>query len=193
MTPQTFGQFKDNIPESQEYLTLNFTPSSTPQRQQRWQNYGLSADFLGDYFSTFFPSEDVPESSINLKDTVKATVSYIANELLENAVKYSVPSPHSPISIALHLFDQDIIFKIANYADQAVAQKYQDFVQRLQSADIGELYTQQLEKTALGEGESSMGILTVIHDYAAQGGWRFEPLIDNPTVSKVTVMMHLVV
>jgi hypothetical protein len=193
MTMQTFGKFKDDIPESQEYLTLNFTPSSTPQRQQRWQNYGLSADFLGDYFATFFPGEDVPESSINLKDTVKATVSYIANELLENAVKYSVPSTHLPISITLHLFDQDIIFKIANYADRAVAQKYQEFVQKLQSADIGELYTQQLEKTALGEGGSSMGILTVIHDYAAQGGWSFEPLVDNPAVSKVTVMMHLVV
>jgi hypothetical protein len=193
MTMQTFGQFKDDIPESQEYLTLNFAPSSTPQRQQRWQNYGLSADFLGDYFATFFPGEDVPESRINLKNTVKATVSYIANELLENAVKYSAPSTHLPISITLRLFDQDIIFQVTNYANEAVAKEYQKFVQTLQSADIGEFYTQQLEKTALGEGGSSMGILTIIHDYSAQGGWRFEPIADTPTMSKVTVMMHLVV
>jgi hypothetical protein len=193
MTTQTFGQFKDDIPESQEYLTLNFAPSSTPQRQQRWQNYGLSADFLGDYFATFFPGEDVPESSINLKNTVKATVSYIANELIENAVKYSAPSTHLPISITLRLFDQDIIFQVTNYASEAVASKYRKFAQTLQSADIGELYIQQLEKTALGEGGSSMGILTIIHDYSAQGGWKFEPLTDNPTVTKVTVMMHLVV
>jgi hypothetical protein len=193
MTVQTFGQFNADIPESQEYLTLNFAPASTPQRQQRWQNYGLSADFLGDYFATFFPGEDVPESSINLKNTVKATVSYIANELIENAVKYSDEAASLPISITLRLFDQDIIFQVTNYASQAIAQQYQQFVQTLQSADIAELYLQQLERTALGEGGSSMGILTIIHDYSAQGGWKFEQLTDNPTVSKVTVMVHLAV
>ncbi len=193
MTTQTFGQFKDDSLESQEYLTLNFAPSSTPQRQQRWRNYGLSADFLGDYFATFFPGEEVPESAINLKDTIKASVSYIANELIENAVKYSDESTHLPISITLRLFDKDIIFQVTNYADQAVAQRYQKFVQTLQSTDLAELYTRQLEKTALGEGESSIGILSIIHDYSAQGGWRFEPLIDCPTISKVTVTMHLVV
>lgn len=193
MTTQTFGQFKDDNLESQEYLTLNFAPSSTPQRQQRWQNYGLSADFLGDYFATFFPGEEVPESAINLKDTIKASVSYIANELIENAVKYSDESTHLPISITLRLFDQDIIFQVTNYATQAVAQRYQQFVQTLQTTDIAELYTQQLEKTALGEGGSNMGILTIVHDYSAQGGWRFEQLVDRPTISKVTVTMHLIV
>jgi hypothetical protein len=193
MTTQTFGTFRDDIPESQEFLTLNFTPSSTPERQQRWRNYGLSADFLGDYFANFFPGGDVPESTINLKDTIKATVSYIANELLENAVKYSDESVLLPVSITLRLFDQDIVFQVTNYANQAVAQQYQEFVQTLQTADIDELYTQQLEKTALGEGGSSMGILTIIQDYAAQGGWRFERLMENPSISKVTVMMHLVV
>jgi hypothetical protein len=193
MTTQTFGTFRDDIPESQEFLTLNFTPSSTPERQQRWRNYGLSADFLGDYFANFFPGGDVPESTINLKDTIKATVSYIANELLENAVKYSDESVLLPVSITLRLFDQDIVFQVTNYANQIVAQQYQEFVQTLQTADIDELYTQQLEKTALGEGGSSMGILTIIQDYAAQGGWRFEQLMENPSISKVTVMMHLVV
>jgi hypothetical protein len=193
MTTQTFGTFRDDSPESQEFLTLNFAPSSTPERQQRWRNYGLSADFLGDYFANFFPGGNVPESTINLKDTIKATVSYIANELLENAVKYSDESVLLPVSITLRLFDQDIVFQVTNYANQAVAQQYQEFVQTLQDADIDELYTQQLEKTALGEGGSSMGILTIIQDYAAQGGWRFEQLMENPSISKVTVMMHLVV
>jgi hypothetical protein len=193
MTVQTFGQFNDAPLESQEYLTLNFTPSSTPERQQRWRNYGLSADFLGDYFANFFPGADVPESTLNLKETIKATVSYIANELLENAVKYSDESILLPISITLKLFDQDIVFEVTNYANQAVAAQYQQFVKTLQSADIDELYTQQLERTALGEGGSSMGILTIIQDYSAQGGWRFEQMMDNPTVTKVTVMMHLVV
>jgi hypothetical protein len=193
MITQTFGLFLDEIPDSQEYLTLNFAPTSAPLRQQRWRNYGLSADFLGDYFAAFFPGDEVPESAINLKDTVKSTVSYIANELLENAVKYSDGSVNLPISITLRLYNQEIIFQVTNYANQSTAKQYQQFVQEIQSSDLDELYTQQLEKTALGESGSSMGILTIIHDYSAKGGWKFEPLIDNPTVSRVSVMMHLVV
>jgi hypothetical protein len=193
MTTATFGQYLDAIPESQEFLTLSFALASAPQRQQRWRNYGLSADFLGDYFAAFFPGDAVPDSAINLQDTVKATVSYIANELLENAVKYSDESASLPITITLHLYDHAIIFQVTNYANQPTAKRYQQFVQEIQNSDLDDLYTQQLEKTAMGEGTSCLGLLTIIHDYAAQGGWKFETLTDNPTVSRVSVMIHLIV
>jgi hypothetical protein len=192
MTMQTFGQFRDETPVSQEYLTLNFSPAATPQRQRRWKNYGLSADFLGDYFAAFFPGDAVPDSLINLKDTVKASVSFIANELLENAVKYSDGSINSPISITLYLYEQEIIFQITNCAAPAVAEKYQKFLQEIQSSNLEELYLQQLEKTAMeGEG-SSMGILTILHDYPTKGGWKFETLPDGSSTYRVTVMIYLV-
>ncbi|NJN38779.1 MAG: ATP-binding protein, partial [Acaryochloridaceae cyanobacterium CSU_3_4] len=136
MTMQTFGQFLDDIPDSQEYLTLNFAPTSAPQRQQRWHNNGLSADFLGDYFATFFPGEPVLNSEIDLKGTVKATVSYIANELLENAFKYSDELANLPITITLRLYDREILFQVTNYANQAMAQHYQAFVQKIESTDL---------------------------------------------------------
>ena len=40
-----------------EYLQLGFQPSSVPLKQ-RWRNNGLSADFLGDYVTTFFPRDE---------------------------------------------------------------------------------------------------------------------------------------
>jgi hypothetical protein len=193
MTIQTIGRFLEAIPESQEYLTLNFALGSTPQRQERWRNYGLSADFLGDYFSAFFPRTEVIENSINLKDTVKASVSYIANELLENAVKYSDASVDLPISITLRLYNQEMIFQVTNYSSQTIATAYQEFVEAIQFSDLDTLYIQQLEKTALGEDGSHMGLLTILKDYSATGGWKFEPLLDAPTVSRVNVMVHLVV
>jgi hypothetical protein len=193
MTDRTFGQFFDRIPDNQEYLTLNFSPTSAPQRQQRWRNNGLSADFLGDYFAAFFPGDPVPESAIDLHDTVKAEVSYIANELLENAFKYSDPSASLPISITLRLYDREIIFQVTNYADGATAKRYEEFVRQIESTDLEELYTQQLEKTALGEGSSCMGILTILHDYSAKGGWKFERASDNPNAIRVSVMISLVV
>jgi hypothetical protein len=189
-TEQTFGAFLGELPASEEYLTLNFSPSSAP-RKRRWSNYGLSADFLGDYFAAFFPGDEVPDSKINRRDTVKAAVSYIANELIENAVKYSDEQANLPISITLYLYEQEIIFQIINYANPAMVEKYQAFIQQLLNSDPDEFYTRQLEKAAVGMGESNMGLLTMINDYSARFGWKFQPVGIIPGVIRVSVMARL--
>jgi len=184
---QTFGHFLDPIPPSDEFLTLNFS-LSTQSRNQRWRNYGLSADFLGDYFSTFFPGD---AQGANAKETVKASVSYIANELLENAVKYSDSSLNLPISITLRLYPEQIIFEVVNPASPTLVDVYQKFIQLFLKSDLGDLYLKQLEATAAGLGESHMGILTMIHDYDAQFGWRFVPINDQSGGVWVTVRSTL--
>lgn len=186
---QTFGNFIQ-VPASEEYLTLNFSPSAAA-RKRRWGNYGLSADFLGDYFAAFFPGDELPDSKINQRDTVKAAVSYIANELLENAVKYNDDLANLPVSISLHLYERQIIFHVINFANSAIAQKYQAFVEVLLASDLDEFYMSQLEKTAMGEGGSSMGVLTMMNDYSAQFGWQFQTLESIPNVIKVDVMVYL--
>lgn len=187
---QVFGHYLETLPAGEEYLTLHFSPTSTP-RKKRWSNYGLSADFLGDYFAAFFPGDEVPDSKINRKESVKATVSYIANELLENAVKYSDEITNLPISISLHLYEQAIIFQVINHAQAAAVEKYQQFIQELLHRDLEELYTQQLEQTALGAGESHMGLLTMMNDYSAQFGWKFETLAEPAGISRISVIAHL--
>ncbi|MBM0741127.1 ATP-binding protein [Phormidium sp. CLA17] len=187
---QTFGDFIQQVPSSQEYLTLNFSPTAAA-RKQRWRNYGLSADFLGDYFAAFFPGDTLPDSKINQRDSVKAAVSYVANELLENAVKYNDDSTGLPVSISLHLYERQIIFHVINFADSASAEKYQAFVQVLLTSDLDEFYMTQLERTATGEGGSSMGVLTMMNDYSAQFGWQFQTLESMPNVVKVDVMAYL--
>lgn len=188
--PQQFGIFPDAMPQSEEYLTLNFSPTSVP-RQERWRNYGLSADFLGDYFSTFFPGDPDPTQAINRKETVKASVSYIANELLENAVKYSDAIANRAIHITLYLYEQEIIFQVVNCANQADVQRYQTFIQTLLNSDLDELYMQHLERSALGSGESHLGLLTMVQDYAAQFGWHFEPVVETPDLIEVKVTVRL--
>jgi hypothetical protein len=189
-TAQTFGTFLTEVPASDEYLILNFSPSSAP-RNRRWGNYGLSADFLGDYFSAFFPGDERSESKINPRETVKATVSYIANELIENAVKYTDEAAGLPISIALYLYEHEIIFRATNYACQASVEKYQHFVQEFLNSDPDDFYSAQLEKTALGSGESSMGILTMSNDYGAKFGWMFQGHETNLDIVQVVVMARL--
>ncbi|MGB8699370.1 MAG: hypothetical protein WCD18_08145 [Thermosynechococcaceae cyanobacterium] len=187
---QTFGTFLTEVPTSDEYLMLNFSPSSAP-RKRRWGNYGLSADFLGDYFSAFFPGDEISDSKINRRETVKAAVSYIANELIENAVKYTDEVTGLPISITLYLYDQEIIFFVTNYSNQKSVEKYQNFIQNFLNSDPDQFYADQLEKTALGHGESSLGILTMSNDYGAKFGWMFQGYELEPNISKVVVMVCL--
>ena len=54
---QIFGPFTERKDDDSEYLKIGFSPTSIPI-QQRWRNNGLSADFLADYLSTFFPGDD---------------------------------------------------------------------------------------------------------------------------------------
>lgn len=187
---QTYGEFTPSISASDEYLTLHFSPSTTP-RKQRWRNYGLSADFLGDYFAAFFPGDTLPNGQLNRREVVKAAVSFIANELLENAVKYSESIGDHPITITLYLYKQKIIFHVLNFSDRTTAHRYQQFVEHLTQSDPDALYTEQLEQTALGTGNSCIGILTMINDYAAKFGWQFQALDQNSEVVQISVVAFL--
>lgn len=184
---QVFGEFLEEIPVSNDYLTLNFSLTSEA-RKRRWEHNGISADFLGDYFAAFFPGDATSENKINRKNTVKSIVSYIANELLENAVKYSDRSTNLPISITLYLYEQELIFHVTNYAHETTVEKYQDFIRELLDSDPDELYTRQLEKTALGTGESNIGLLTMINDYSARLGWKFDRLQQDSKIFLVNVI-----
>lgn len=188
-TVRIFGEFLEEVPAGDEYLTLHFSPSTAP-RKRRWSHNGLSADFLGDYFAAFFPGDLVRDSKISQKDSVKGAVSYIANELLENAVKYSTDAAGLPITISLFLYDRQIIFQVVNYASPAAVDKYQQFIRAMLNADMDEFYTQQLEKAALGDG-SNMGILTMINDYSAHFGWKFSPLEAEPELIQVSILVRL--
>ncbi len=87
--PEIFEAFQEcGDVAALESLLLRFSPSLLPP-QQRWRNNGLSADFLADYVTTFFPKDEADPASAERQSTVKGAVNYIANELLENAMKYS--------------------------------------------------------------------------------------------------------
>lgn len=187
---KVFGRFIEPLPLTYEYLTINFSPISG-SRKEKWRNNGISADFLGDYFASFFPTSGEDSQDNYKREEIKSTVSFIANELLENSMKYSFQTFPLPVSISLHLYDQELIFVSINHAQLAVVEKYQDFIHEIVTSDIDELYTRQMEKAATGQSGSSMGLLTMINDYDAELGWKFESSPDNPNILQVSIMVRL--
>src|ERR1700755_2273803 len=98
--------------EEREYLTLAFSPGSAPLRT-RWRNNGLSADFLGDYVTTFIPAME-GLAAVEKQNEIKHAVTYIANELLENAMKYHARDADVPIKIHLELTSDQVIVSVSN-------------------------------------------------------------------------------
>ena len=188
---QTFGDFVELLAGDGEYLKIGFHPSSIPL-QQRWRNNGLSADFLADYLSTFFPGEDL--ASAERQSQIKDAVGYIANELLENCMKYSHASKQHLVSIEMFLEPGAITLYTSNGIEPTRIEPFQKFIRRLLSEDIDALYTEQLERNADDDdagSASGMGFLTMMSDYGVKIAWNFSTPTQPGNEVAVTTMVRM--
>lgn len=191
---QVFGEYLEQLSSINEYLIISFSPSSL-SLEQRWRNNGLSADFLADYFSTFFICVNNKASSLDKSIKIKSAVSYIANELLENAMKYSNSLSSCPICVQLCLNGDSIVFQVTNSLTNSNVVKLQNYIEKFTSSDPEELYLKQLEKNALDEDnmDAGLGFLTMKQDYGAKLGWKFEAFRRDPKEITVTTMVQLAI
>ena len=172
---EVYGQFEELRPgPDSESLNLSFWPGYVPLKQ-RGRNNGLSADFLGDYVTTFFPLDDNEPATRQRQAEIRGAVSFVANELLENAMKFHDETQPEPITISLCLHKDQVVFHESNGSSSHAAAGFRAFVARLIESDPGELYMQQIEENAVSERSAGLGYLTMINDYGATLAWRFEP------------------
>lgn len=184
-----FGNFAERDVRDAECLELRFSATSIPLRQ-RWQSNGLSADFLSDYLICFFPGENT--ESADRREAAKSAVSYIANELLENAMKFTHAPSDYPVTIGMHLDRKQLRFYVTNSVDAEAEQSLRAMIQRLLTEDTNELFIKQLESSGEGRGSGpGVGYLTMIHDYGAELAWKFEPYEGDSRVMKITTLVKL--
>jgi hypothetical protein len=183
------GNFTERDMRDAECLELRFSATSIPLRQ-RWRNNGLSAGFLSDYVICFFPGEDT--DSAGRREAAKSAVSYIANELLENAMKFTHAPSEYPVTIGMHLDRNQLRFYVTNSVDAEAEQCLRTTIQRLLTEDTNELFIKQLESSGDRRGSGSgLGYLTMINDYGAELAWKFEPYEGDSRVKKVTTLVKL--
>jgi hypothetical protein len=188
---EIFGSFIDQFPPEHDSLELTFTPSSRPIKQ-RWRNNLLSAHFVADYLSSFLPVDEQDTIREKRIKQSKGAVSYVANELLENAIKFNNDDAHYKVKFGIHFIGESEVTAVifaSNSVNQEAANKLKEFIQQMLGSDPNELYLQQLEKSAESESETSgLGLLTMINDYSAKIGWKFEPKSDSDTIVLTTVV-----
>ena len=187
---QIFGEFTDDFSDRSEFLVLGFSPS-TLSIQQRWKTNSLSADFLGDYVKNFFPGDTT--AALSKQTEIRFAVCFVANELLENAMKYSDLNADQPINLEVHLFSDRLLFLSKNSLPQPSIANFQSFLQDLTTGDVSEMYFNQVEKSAENDdsGSSGLGYFTMIMDYEAVLGWRFEQVENDVTVVSTMVQLPL--
>src|SRR6476469_5048823 len=167
---EIFGDFQDELPISEEYLIMGFSPSSASLKQ-RWRNNGLSANFMADYLMVFLPVSDDNAVAIARQEEIKSAISFIANELLENAMKFNDYSSLRPIVVQLQLFQDRVVLLVTNAVEPDTVEIFKTLIQEIITSDPSEMLIRQLEKNADAKTDSGVGLLTMINDYGAQVGW----------------------
>ena len=185
------GEFIDEFPPEHDSLELTFTPSSRPIKQ-RWRNNRLSAHFVADYLSSFLPVDAEDASSEKRVKQSKGAVSYVANELLENAIKFNKDDINYKVKFGIHFIGEQEVTAVifaSNSVNAEGADKLKEFIKEILASDPNELYLQQLEKNAESESDTSgLGLLTMINDYSAKIGCKFEPRAESDTIAVTTVV-----
>lgn len=191
---ELFGDFISTFPPEHDSLELSFTPSSRPIKQ-RWRSNRLSAHFFADYFINFLPVDDnEPNQEQRIKES-KSAVSYVANELLENAMKFNDSSSNYKVRFGIHfLNDIDSVTAVifaSNSIKPGGEDKLRAFITELLASDPQEMYVRQIEKSTEESGSSGLGLLTMINDYTAKVGWKLETIQQESLIVAVTTMAQI--
>jgi hypothetical protein len=189
---EVFGEFIEEFLPHGHFLELNFS-SRHQQNPQYWHNNRLLAYFIADYVGNLL--------TIDQKDRIEEirnTLSYVGNELLENAIKFNVDNKNNLLKLGIYLLE-DIELRAVIYTENLTlaqqVEKYQAFINSLLTQDTNELYIQQIETTASqADNEASgLGLITLVNDYAVKLGWRFKSAPIDSEMITVTTMAQLIV
>ncbi len=192
---QIFGDYINVLPPDRDSLELSFT-SSSEDIKNLWKNQRLSAHFLANCFINFLPlDENNPEEEQRIKEA-QGSISYVANELIENAVKFNLETASHQVKLGIYFLENPELVAVifaTNTVDKAQAEAFQVFIKKLLGSDPQELYINQVEASANDNTstQSGLGFLTMINDYQARLGWKFEPLPTLPDIIAVTVMAQV--
>ena len=196
--PEIFGVFREDLPiaSEEEFLQIGFAPTSKPI-ENRWRNHGLSADFVAHYLSTFVPiSDEIPENA-ERQAILKSSVSYIANELIENAMKFNDHQAYIvqfSIRLLMEVDTLQVILQVSNSLTSESSHKFKDFIREFLSMDPQDFYINQMEASAEDDSGSAsgLGLVTMVNDHESTLGWKFETVPGRSPQTLIPIVTTMV-
>jgi hypothetical protein len=134
-----------------------------------WVHCGPTAEFFGTLIA------GVAGKSGHDANEVRHSVSYLANELLENAVKFRARGT-GDVRLEVRFDRSTFELVLSNFTEEKAASGLRAFLADLETRDPGELLMERIEANAADESNmgSGLGILTLLNDYGVRLGWTLE-------------------
>lgn len=178
------GDFREFTSQGGARVTLVFFPT---EFQVRWSQCSATADFFAEYFAAVPACR--PETEDARAEFI-GTISYVVNELVENAVKFSVGER---VEVTVGLDDGELVAVVANQILATTVEMLSATFSELVTGDPQELLFARVEANAENPeaGGSGLGFLTMMSDYGARIGWRFAAVADNPNNVLLETMARL--
>jgi len=154
----------------------------------RWDLCGATSDFFAAYFARLPECGGEPEANRG----VEGAISYVLNEVIENAVKFQAGGTIH-VRVGLDLHGDELVFVVTNWITRAAAHTLRPRLEQLVTGDAQELLLQRVEENAANPelGASGLGFLTMITDYEARLGWRLRAAADHPEQLLLHTMARL--
>ncbi|TCU15411.1 slr1658 superfamily regulator [Rhizobium sullae] len=135
-----------------------------------WKHSSMTSDFIAEMIALRF------RPSKRRYNQVRHDISYLTNELIENAIKFRASGE---IAIEAVAEGDNFKMRVSNFVDRETAIKFQQLLSNITQGDPSDLLIQQIEASAatIGSG-SGLGLLTLMSDYQADLAWLFEE--DSP-------------
>ncbi|WP_163699535.1 slr1658 superfamily regulator [Adonisia turfae] len=189
---ESFGQFASELHNENLCVKIDF-PVELVKQRKFWPNSNLSAKFVSEYISIFFPIENARSEQLHRRTEITDAARYITNELLENAFKFSCTAAQQPVQMALYHYSDRLIITVTNTAHINNIDSFRSLIHDLTTLDLTELYVEHLEKNLDHENalSSGLGFITILINYNTKLGWKIEQNSPESDFFLVTTMAQL--
>ncbi len=175
----TIGNYLD-ICNDKKALTLSFALPAM-EVMSFWSRCGLIANFGSSYMAVACPSQK----------NIANSLSFILNELLENAVKYTRPK-ESILEFALLKQGDFITIDISNPVSDDQIPALLEMAKHLIDVDyVNDAYIDLLTMSGKTSDKSGIGLLTIINYYQASLSFRIGGPAENPSKKRYSIQAKI--
>ena len=180
---ECIGDFRD-LTRGGARLSLVFYSGGFPMR---WSQCSATAEYFAEYFADVYTRRGAGDWARN---EFVGTLSYVVNELVENAVKFSMGET---VEVTVTIEGEELIALVSNQILAANVHGLREKFRGLVAGDPQEMLIARVEANANNPdaGVSGLGFLTMMADYGATIGWSFDAVADNPQNVLLRTMARL--
>ncbi|MGK9171231.1 hypothetical protein KXR53_33380 [Inquilinus limosus] len=165
MSRELFGSADITVEEGDVFCCLELFDGPL---QLSWHHCATTSDFISELCAL-----RVRLPAPRIRDT-RHSVSYLANELIENAVKFRTSGT---VGIQAAMAGDNFSLKVKNTIEVESARRLQLLISEITEGEPSDLLIRRIEANAArpDSAESGLGLLTLMSDYGVRFAWAFEP------------------